>query len=464
MRNDSRFVLWIQRAVRDGDSNAQTYLGSYLLEGIENVLPQDVTHGIQLLEQAVLQENADAMLILGRWLVEQNDGRPEQQQRGFALLQKAESAGNPDALCEVGCCLLYGVGTPANQKLGLEKLRQAAEAGISVAQEVLGTFLIHTNVEKAEDVRKQGVYWLTKAAEEGSLSAQRELGCGYLYNGDIEVNFSEAEKWLTRAVEGGDMESCASLAYLYLEGQTARSSLKKAARVLQLGTERGDHMCMTLLACFYQDGICVPKDPEKAFAMFQEASSDEMSARFHVAECYLSGSGVEKDEAFALQWYREIRKSLPIDNILINECHVMDGISDTSKKRVCTTCVWLCPPDRTVRPVMTSCLRPESRLSIRMASASLLGLPRICPSITTMVSAEMMISSSAQSFATALAFSALTRATSCSGGSDGSICSSMSAVCTVNSSPRSFRSSCRRGDLDAKIMDIKTLPYSTPLE
>ena len=52
-----------------------------------------------------------------------------------------------------------------------------------------------------------------------------------------------------------------------------------------------------------------------------------------------------------------------------------------------------------------------------MASASLLGLPRICPSITTMVSAEMMISSSAQSFATALAFSALTRATSCSGGS-----------------------------------------------
>ena len=334
VRNDSRFVLWIQRAVRDGDSNAQTYLGSYLLEGIENVLPQDVTHGIQLLEQAVLQENADAMLILGRWLVEQNDGRPEQQQRGFALLQKAESAGNLDALCEVGCCLLYGVGTPANQKLGLEKLRQAAEAGISVAQEVLGTFLIHTNVEKAENVRKQGVYWLTKAAEEGSLSAQRELGCGYLYNGDIEVNFSEAEKWLTRAVEGGDMESCASLAYLYLEGQTARSSLKKAARVLQLGTERGDHMCMTLLACFYQDGICVPKDPEKAFAMFQEASSDEMSARFHVAECYLSGSGVEKDEAFALQWYREIRKSLPIDNILINECHVMDGISDTSKKRV----------------------------------------------------------------------------------------------------------------------------------
>ncbi|MFR6587073.1 MAG: tetratricopeptide repeat protein [Ruminococcus sp.] len=88
VRNDSRFVLWIQRAVRDGDSNAQTYLGSYLLEGIENVLPQDVTHGIQLLEQAVLQENADAMLILGRWLVEQNGGRPEQQQRGFALLQR----------------------------------------------------------------------------------------------------------------------------------------------------------------------------------------------------------------------------------------------------------------------------------------------------------------------------------------------------------------------------------------
>ena len=83
-----------------------------------------------------------------------------------------------------------------------------------------------------------------------------------------------------------------------------------------------------------------------------------------------------------------------------------------------------------------------------------------------MVSAEMMISSSAQSFATALAFSALTRATSCSGGSDGSICSSMSAVCTVNSSPRSFRSSCRRGDLDAKIMDIKnaSLLYASGIE
>ncbi len=116
-----------------------------------------------------------------------------------------------------------------------------------------------------------------------------------------------------------------------------------------------------------------------------------------------------------------------------------------------TTCVFVSPPAKTLRPVKTVCVRPERSRSMFAASSSFFGFPRIFPSITTIVSAETMISSGC-SRAIFSAFLADTAATSCSGVWLLSIVSSMSAVCTVNSSPIIESSCFLRGDFDARMI------------
>ena len=87
-------------------------------------------------------------------------------------------------------------------------------------------------------------------------------------------------------------------------------------------------------------------------------------------------------------------------------------------------------PDRTATPVCTWWVRPDSRRSMRRASAASIGLPRMSPSTSTIVSAA---SDGVPSTARALA--AARRATRSRGRSPGRGVSSTSAGPTVNGDP-----------------------------
>src|SRR5580765_2707429 len=104
--------------------------------------------------------------------------------------------------------------------------------------------------------------------------------------------------------------------------------------------------------------------------------------------------------------------------------------------------------------VMTSCLRPASRRSMRSASAGLRGLPRISLSTTTTVSAPSTKSvgrclKMAQAFSRA-SRSAKTLAASPSRGTSG-----MLVGCTVIAMPAARNNSWRRGEAEAKIRPME---------
>lgn len=110
-----------------------------------------------------------------------------------------------------------------------------------------------------------------KAAENGHVPAQYELGCWYETHSsacdDTDCS-GEACKWMTKAAEAG-----------FLPAQTR-------------------------LAAYFSTGDLVSRDEEESFRWYYKAAMQEdEAAQYEVAECYREGCGVEPDIDKAVEWY-----------------------------------------------------------------------------------------------------------------------------------------------------------------
>ena len=66
-----------------------------------------------------------------------------------------------------------------------------------------------------------------------------------------------------------------------------------------------DHLTVTLAICYY-NGTGVEKDEQKAVEWYKKAAEQGYaSAQFNLAVCYENGTGVEKDEQEAVEWYKK---------------------------------------------------------------------------------------------------------------------------------------------------------------
>src|SRR5436309_621837 len=107
---------------------------------------------------------------------------------------------------------------------------------------------------------------------------------------------------------------------------------------------------------------------------------------------------------------------------------------------------------RSATAVITSCVRPASRCSMRRASSGSRGLPRTAASTATTVSAAIA-SAGAAGAGRASALERARRSARRPGGSPGLGVSSMSTGRTVNSRPARRRSSERRGDAETSTIE-----------
>lgn len=128
-----------------------------------------------------------------------------------------------------------------------------AERGIVEAQYHLGWYYEGKDDEKS-------IYWYTKAAEQGDLLAQLELGDRYGHGKGVEKNIDKAIYWYTKATEQGD--AC-SLGCFYLEIGGAKN-LENGVYWLTKAAEDGDARAQFRLIDCYLDGVGVEKDYKKA--------------------------------------------------------------------------------------------------------------------------------------------------------------------------------------------------------
>ena len=210
----------------------------------------------------------------------------------------------------------------------IEKIKEAANAGISFFQWMLGTFyrdgkggltqddkmaagwfciaasnnheisqhelaqcyLTGRGVERSVS---KAVYWLGESAKLGYSPAQVQLGKMYLGGIEVEEDESKAFMYFKKAVEQEDENAYALLGYCYANGIGTEIDFEKAVENFRKGEKAGDAQAQYFLGFCYKHGYGVPKRPYLAVALWGKAADQCLDAQYELGLSYLTGEGIE---------------------------------------------------------------------------------------------------------------------------------------------------------------------------
>ncbi len=210
-RDMSQALYWFRRAAELKNPKALMKLARFYRKG-EGV-GMDIQRARNLYQQAAAAGAPKASLELTRleaaerkWW-QQQEAQFHQQQapspvRDYAFWKEAAAKGNPEAMRQLGLCLMRGLGiTPAPEK-AISWLTRAAEAGDTPA--MLSLAYAASSGEGIDYNMATAYHWFTRAAEAGDAEAQYQLGLSYARGAGIGKNIKTARHWLQLAHEKGN--------------------------------------------------------------------------------------------------------------------------------------------------------------------------------------------------------------------------------------------------------------------
>jgi TPR repeat protein len=321
-----------QQAAKQGEAQAQYYVGMMYLEG--RGVAQDEAQAVPWLKKAAEQGHAAAQSRLEQMSDKgkgENVKKAETQgilPRTARLNQLKEAMGQRDAEAQykLGYELLHEDAW-RNETQGMQWIRKAVEQGHAGAQTELG-LLYYRGRAVAQDSTK-AVKWFKMAAEQGHEEAQYWLGLMYDKGEGVEKDEAEAAKWLRKAAEQGEMRAHAILQRMewlkQLKEAVERGDTEKQYRLgfgfifenfaqdeaegvqwLRKAVEQGHPGAQTKLGVLYYRGQAVSQDSAKAVKWFRMAAEQGyVEAQYWLGLMYSKGEGVEKDEEKAARWLRK---------------------------------------------------------------------------------------------------------------------------------------------------------------
>ena len=181
-----------------------------------------------------------------------------------------------------------------------------ATQGDAKAQNDLG--VCYYNGDGVEQDYEKAVYWFTKAAEEGLVEAQNNLGLLYYGEGGWQ-DYEKAVYWLTKAAEQGHASAQNNLGFHYRNGYGVKKDEVKAVEWYTKAAKQDRASAQYNLGYCYYHGYGVEKDYEKAVYWYKKAAEQGHAwAQSNLGNCYYHGYGVEKNEAKAVEWYKKAAK------------------------------------------------------------------------------------------------------------------------------------------------------------
>ena len=152
----------------------------------------------------------------------------------------------------------------------------------------------------------EAVKWYRKAAEQGYMDAQYNLGVCYEKGQGVPQDYFEAVKWYRKAAEQGDMDAQYNLGYCYEEGQGVPKDYFEAVKWYRKAAEQGHARAQNNLGYCYKYGQGVPKDYSEAVKWYRKATEQgHATAQNNLGVCYEKGQGVSQDYSEAVKWYRK---------------------------------------------------------------------------------------------------------------------------------------------------------------
>lgn len=230
------------------------------------------------------------------------------KRQDFEEVRACALRGDSDAALVLGFALLDGLGCEVDTAQAVTFLKQAADAGDSVAMNCLG-FLAGEGGDQQEELR-----WFQRAVEAGNVRAMTNLAESYRYGRSVEKDEKRALELYQRAAEHGYPLAMNILGTLYENGRATAQDHSLALQWYQRASEKGDSRATANLGWMYLKATGVPKDSGRAVALFRRSA--EMGNTFgmrSLGAVYADGEDVAKDAARALQLWHQAAELGDVD-------------------------------------------------------------------------------------------------------------------------------------------------------
>jgi len=317
---------WYEERANAGDARRQFEFARIHLSG--DVNPADRVQGLRWLKASAAQDYRQACRRLGVEYLRQETITENTTQQGIYWLSHAADLGDGMVCESLGDLYLLGHAggiyatrqerslpqrvTP-DKNMAVAWYERGVELGWRTAAYKLGRFCLFgehldQNLQLAEK-------WLLHAATEGHDSAQILLGVEYASGTRLKRDADAAIHWLALASDS-NFNAARRLAEIYRKGEIVPKDAAEAIKWLTKAAERNDLDSMRALGTLCASGEAGAVDQAAAQAWFERVVTIcrrelDMNLRnpsryaFVLASMYEVGEGVEKDQAMAIDLYKQ---------------------------------------------------------------------------------------------------------------------------------------------------------------
>ncbi len=169
---------------------------------------------------------------------------------------------------------------------------------------------IQTVLEK--EGYKAAFILLKQLAEQGDPKAQFELGAIYYFPLDesIKKDINEAFKWYTKAALQGQVEAQYNLGVMYDQGKGVPKNYSDAYKWYKLAAEQGFANAQYNLGVMYDQGYGIPKNYAQAIKWYKLAAEQGFAnAQYNLGVMYYRGEGIPKNYIDAYKWFNIVVSS-----------------------------------------------------------------------------------------------------------------------------------------------------------
>lgn len=342
-KSPEKSLTWFEIAANQGYVEAKNVLGIMYMEGIG--VKRDYATAFKWNTQAAKAGNPTAMYNLGQQY-EKGAGTIQDDKQSIYWYSSSAQQGHMFAEFEMGYAYEYGIGgliKDLNQ--AIDWYRKAANKRSAPAQYNLANIFIEQAVDLTGEAKKaklhEGIALLKSATDLGSAKSAYQLSHFYFQGEGVEKDESYGLKLLTKAADQGYVHAQKELG-LYRSKNNSKQMVMKDGRLLNHRTERDEHLvkalkhwqqaadqgdkqAITELAAAYHFGLGTPKDYSKATEYYLKLYKDSERMDYHtfrkMREIYRKGLSGDAQAMPAKNMMDQAAEGNPSLMRLVAQCH-----------------------------------------------------------------------------------------------------------------------------------------------
>ena len=337
LKDDAKAIKWWSKAANQGHARSQNNLGVSHAAG-RGGLDRNDRRAVEWFTKAANQGDVAGQYNLGVACA-RGVGIEVNQARALALLTRSAMQGYALAQHWLGIGYATGCGVPQNDTVAFRYHLMAAQQGDVASQGIVG-FMLETGVRIPRNLGK-AVEWYEKASTAGNANATCRLARLYANGLGVIKDEDKSAKLYHEAALQGDPEAlyqCAVLSFMSANGKnhdtaSRESNLARAFDGWTRAAAEGHPDAMYELGNLHGSGICTDLNLKEAFVRYVDAAErGNLRAHYKVSTMYATGSGVERDDAKAAEWWDKaaVRDDPDVRFARFSECLATTTAGDES--------------------------------------------------------------------------------------------------------------------------------------